>query len=218
VILAANPSIDAGHVYTDTDGARIISCTQALQLAGIIDYSAVPQEYLMRACERGTLVHKITALIDQHWPAWPAIDVPDTVRGYVESWIMFRQTTGFRPQMIERSFIAQVNGMRFGMTLDREGSVVVESRVGEPLILELKTAARGREPWWGVQLAGYDLGLGPIVHPPYTRRRAVVQLDQDGRMPKLRYYEDPADAIMFRCALAAAHWRMRNYRIDLDAL
>jgi hypothetical protein len=217
MILTTNPAIDSGHVYTDTDGARVISCTQALRLAGIIDYSAVPQEYLMRACERGTLVHRITALIDQHWPAWPAIEIPDAVRGYVESWLMFRQTTGFRPRMIERSFIAQVSGMRFGMTLDREGAVVVESRVGEPLILELKTATL-REPWWGVQLAGYDLGLGPSVHPPYTRRRAVVQLDRDGRMPKLIYYEDPADAVMFRGALAAAHWRLRNYRIDLDAL
>jgi hypothetical protein len=163
-------------------------------------------------------VHTITALIDKHWPAWPAeIEFPDAVRGYIDSWIQFRQTTGFMPRMIEQSFIASVNGMRYGMTLDREGAMIANSRIGAPHIIELKTSA-AYEPWWGVQLAGYDLGLGPCLHYPYARSRAVVQLDRDGKMAKLSYCEDKSDAAMFRAALAAAHWRMRHYRIDLDAL
>jgi hypothetical protein len=100
------------------------------------------------------------------------------------------------------------------MTLDRAGLLS-----GKPVILDLK-CSKQHEPWWGVQLAGYELGLlaeyGPPKARPYKWARYGVRLmpDAAGEPYRLELFDDPADYDVFRAALVIAIWRGNHYRAE----
>jgi len=53
------------HEYRGEDGLLIPSVTQVLQSAGLSDFSKINNEVLDTACQRGSVVHKITELHDR---------------------------------------------------------------------------------------------------------------------------------------------------------
>jgi hypothetical protein len=197
------------HAYTDTDGKRCMSTTQAISLAGLIDYSMVPPSTLAHASWRGTLVHQATALHDRGEDLQD-YDIPDDVAPYILAYQLFLRETGFVPDLerIERPAIVEIAGLRVGMTPDRIG--VLD---GAPAVVELKATA-ARHPSWGVQLASYEMGQPrPARFRQYNR--VAVQLLPTARY-KLWAYEDPCDFEIFLDAFRIAAWKLKHGLAKLD--
>jgi len=197
------------HAYTDLDGRRIMSTTQAIKIAGLIDYSMVPAEKLGYASLRGTLVHAATAFHDQGRDVNDYY-IPDWVMPYVRAYQRFLMDTGFAPDLerIERPAIVKIAGLSVGMTPDRVGTLH-----GYPIVLEIKATASAH-PSWGIQLASYEMGL---PRPPRRREyhRVAVQLKPNGDY-KLFEYNDPLDREIFLDAFRVAAWKLKHGLAKLD--
>lgn len=199
------------HAYYDGDGTRHMSTTQAIKLAGLIDYSMVAPDVLERARIRGSLVHQSTVVLEEDGEAalgW--YEIPDECLPYIEGYKTFLRETKWEsdPAWIEKPIITQVAGQRVGMTADRMGTVF-----GLPTVLEIKCTS-ARHPCWGVQLASYAHGLPP---PERYRnyQRLAVQLLPTGSY-KLWPYEDASDFDIFCSALRIAAWKLKNRLVTLD--
>jgi len=220
----------AAHRYFADDGRPLISVTQALALSHVADTSHYPDE--PRARIIGRVVHEATAWLDLHgrcWDdnvppkareLWDSVD-PDT-QNYIRAWEAFKLRAQFtaytdvwNQPAIELRLRPTIGQIQYGMTLDRAGLLA-----GKPVILDLKCSQQD-EPWWGVQLAGYELGLlaeyGPPKVRPYKWARYGVRLMPDckGEPYRLELFDDPADYDVFKAALVIAVWRKNHYRIEI---
>lgn len=194
------------------EGRTIPSCTRTLDHAGLVSYDMVRKEILDRKSTIGTLVHLGAQYYDEGTLDWSSFngDNPadcDT-KGRIEAWANFRGDTGFVPRLIEEPYIATIHGMTYGLKIDREGLMR-----GQEAIVEIKNAANV-EPWWGIQLAGYALGVPDGKHSSARalfarRRRMAVQLFPDGRYKKVDYI-DSQDAEIFISTLHITQWKLKN--------
>lgn len=198
---------EATHSYT-IEGRSVPSVTRVLDHAGLVDFSMVQREILERKSKIGRLVHMATEYFDKGDLDWESLD--DYTRGRTEAWMNFRKDTGFTPRLIEERCVANVNGMSYGLTIDREGMMGKHET-----IIELKTSAAA-EPWWAIQTAGYALGVpdfeGKVNSPRALfarRRRIAVQLFADGRYKKFDYPESQ-DAEVFLASLFISHWKLQH--------
>jgi len=197
----------ATHAYR-MNGHSVPSVTRVIDHAGLSSYDMVRKEILERKSMIGTLVHLATKYFDHGTLDVESLD--SYTRGRTEAWMQFRRDTGFEPRIIEEPFLATVNGMPYGMTLDREGLMG-----GRPTIIEIKTTAN-IEPWFGIQTAGYALGAPDpdkaAITPRWLfarRRRMVVQLFEDGNYKK-HDFTDPQDAEVFISSLHVTSWKLAN--------
>jgi hypothetical protein len=109
-------------------GRAVCRSTQALTIAGLVDFSMVHPTVLRIASERGRLVHHATAVIDRG----DSIDdyvVPDHIGGYIEGYHAFLREMKFvpDPDWIERPMIVELFGHRVGMTPDAVGTIARSS-------------------------------------------------------------------------------------------
>lgn len=184
-------------LYT-VDGQRVVSVTEALIIAGVVDFSSIPWDRLELARERGTRVHHVCAQIAHGTPSEDDVDL----RPYIVAFCGFLKTSGFKPRLIEHSVINTT--YRYAGTLDLDG----EFPSGEDALIDIKT---GRAPSWaGMQLALYDLAL----HSPKTHRRYNLELRFDGtyRLQPCRSYADYANGL---AAVRIAQWLIKEKRIAL---
>lgn len=186
------------HEYT-REGRPIVSCTNALNEAGLISFDHVAVELLERKSELGREVHTARHLYDtgrlgSHDPA---------VTPYLDAWITFRKQSGFVPVLSEHWQIAEVLGMAYGMRIDAAGVIYGRETIIDTKISEIY-------PHHAIQLAGYAAGLhsGLATHTARfrVRKRAVVQLRSDGTY-RLKYFEDPYDLDVFIASLRIASWK-----------
>lgn len=193
---------EALHQYSDEHGIVVPSVTQVLRSEGFINFDGIPYGILERKRRLGSLVHKATELWDRGEDL-SDFDVPDAAWPYLEGYFAFVNDTKFQPDVIEERRLANVRGMRFGMTPDRCGYLN-----GTRHILELKCSA-SEHPAWGLQLAAYDLG----IHQRPTYERVALQLgDSFPRGYKLHPYTDQGDYTVWTNALSNDIWK-RNKRI-----
>jgi hypothetical protein len=212
----------AAHRYFADDGRPLISVTQALVLSHVTDASHYPDD--PRARIIGSAVHEVTAFLDLHNYHWDAVSqtaraawnpIDPEVGDYVRAWEAFKDRAQFVATSIELRLRPRIGQIQYGMTLDRTGRLA-----GKPVILDLKCSKQD-EPWWGVQLAGYELGLlaeyGPPKTRPYKWARYGVRLmpDATGEPYRLELFDDPADYDVFRAALTVAIWRRNKYGIEI---
>lgn len=206
--------VEATHAYT-MNGRSIPSVTRVIDHAGLSSYEMVRREILERKSKIGQLVHLATKYYDKGTLDWESLDA--YTRGRTEAWVQFRRDTGFEPRIIEEPFVASINGMDFGLTVDREGLMG-----GRPTIIEIKNTAN-IEPWFGIQTAGYALGVPDpeqyLAHEPQQtitprwlfakRRRMVVQLFEDGHYMK-KDFTNPREADVFISSLHVTTWKLDN--------
>jgi hypothetical protein len=203
--------------------------TGILECYGLIDYSMVPPQILGRKMIIGDIVHKITHYIDEDGASFGmALGVVTDERQqdmaenaildvdlipYIEGWERFLAESGFEclPDHCEKRYVATVNGMRYGMTIDRAG--ILNKR---HTILDLK-CTHNREKSWPVQLAGYGLGL-PRPSNVVRWERAVVWLKPDGGYQLCPGGRNSTDLIIerrdeevFLAALRLTHWKIENF-------
>lgn len=190
------------HTY-EQDGEVIPSVTQVLELSGIVDVSGIPLVNLQKAADRGTNVHLACQYLDEDDLVLESID--PQVLGYVVAYQKFREEYNFRAVHIEHRMVGEVDGMRYGMTLDRIG-VLDAPKVpleGE-ILLDLKTSSKPSAAW-PIQTAAYKLGYGNDGFA-----RGVVHLKKDGTFTFLIHDQDETDSKVWSAALTLAYWRLKQ--------
>jgi len=193
------------HVYHNLLNERLVSNTEILEGMGFSDYSQVPEQYRIPALERGTDVHKATALLDnkRHW----AKAGYGHVRGYVEAWRRFKKDFKFTPIIIETPLHDPV--YKIATTPDRWGRRSIHGEI----TVQIKTGKI--EDWVGLQLAFeercilLDLGRVVPVQMVSTDRRFAVELRSDGTY-KERRFDDPNDIRVFLSAVTVHQWQRKH--------
>lgn len=195
------------HIYR-VERAIVPGVTRVLDHSGLVDFSMVREEIRERTTERGKRVHAATHFHDEN--DLDLASVRDEERGYVDSWIGFRECSGYKPLVSERQSIASIDGHLFGMKVDSVGYFPRSNRLS---IVDRKT---GDVAWWvGVQTAGYAAGYedGPADKSSplarfLKRDRYAVRLFSDGRPGKLVKFEERKDYYAFAAALFLTHYKI----------
>lgn len=177
------------HEYR-IDGQVVISVTQALKEAGLIDATWF-NDY---ACERGKLVHEACALYDRDDLDESSLD-PELVP-YVDAWKKFRDDSGFEPEKIEQ--------IVFNSPYNYIGTVDVLGKINDQrVIIDRKTGSP--QPWHALQLAAYAEADCFQECP----RRFSVELNTDERYHLIEH-KNRNDIKVFLSALAVVQWKRNN--------
>ena len=192
------------------DGERVVSVTEALRIAGLVDYSGVSQEALLKGAERGTMVHAITAHLDggcgANFTPGEALDTEPFVTAYMQ----FKQDTGFEPELIEHLVVSQK--WRYAGRLDRTGLMGRTASSRQHVLLDLKTG-NSMPAWVGLQLKAYEIVLGEGGYG--STHRYALRLQDNGRY-FLHRYNDASDRADWLAALRISQWQLRHGGWSLD--
>jgi hypothetical protein len=205
-----------GHVYK-LEGKRVISLTQILDAAGLVDYSAVNPDVLAKKAAFGTKVHEYTK-----WNDMGDLDMDDLVPypdywRRVEGWRQFVEDFHFQPDMnwCEIPCAVKCNGMLWAMTIDRFGIMGTKEDIvagkGVPAVVEIKTCC-DREYSHQIQTAGQAIPFRGDGSVP-LKRGAVYLLDKPNAANRLYFYqahEDRTDEKVFLAALMLTQARINN--------
>lgn len=184
------------HVYRDEREIIVMSATQYLSMAGIYDFSMVPDWMLKAAQERGKNVHAWTMRHDRALMAgaslWQAFDEADPLSvsekelARCEGWVQF--VKDFKPRFIdiESGTIRTIRGKKVAGTPDRV--VQIASRYAT---VDLKTAA-SFHPGWPIQIAIYEM-LRTGREFVGSMDRISVRLPESGRYA-IKTYDEMSDA------------------------
>lgn len=201
---------EEGHSYFDEKGIQVPSVTQVLASVGLVDFSRVKPEVLLKKRNIGLKVHAAAEFLDTPEKGELRYEtITEDFLGYVMAYEQFCEETKFRPfpEYVERSGIHVVHGMPFGYRIDRVGEISVGAK-RVPIILEIKCGYK-EEIAWPLQLAAYGmtplpkLTMGFVVY-----ERVALQLKKDARFKVFRY-EDKYDERHFLSALSLTHYKMR---------
>jgi len=193
------------------------SVTQVLKAVGVSrDWSDVPAEILAQKREIGIAAHLAAHFYDDGTLAASTVD--PRVEPYLQSWIGFREFTGFLPALLETRL--HHPGMFVAGTLDRAGCFtkfdghdpndlhIVDIKCGEPddAGAQWQTAAYA-------ELLAVNLEKTPFLDPLWlrVRPRYSVQLLESGRY-KLRRYTDTFTEWMEFCAFVTTFRRQHARR------
>jgi len=155
---------------------RVQSVTGLIKAAGLLGPAA--EFYSQEAAERGTRVHQACCDLDRG----NTLSMNQEEALYLDSykqWLTLVSpiwTSMEEPRYSER--------YDFAGTADRLGTIN-----GKPVVIDFKTGSAA--PWHGIQLALYDILYDEL--PPMVRRRIVLHLRKDGRIPQTVEYSSKAD-------------------------
>lgn len=196
------------HSYIDLSGQRVLSVTQAIKIAGLVDFSMVPPQVLQYACDRGRLVHQGCATIDRG-ESLDDVEIPEPVMPYLEAWMRFLSDMRFvpDPDWVEVPMIVNLFGHRIGMTPDTVGTI------GSILTVIERKATASKHPAWKLQTAGYLLGLN--ASGQQVRQRMAVQLLKTGKY-SLDPHEDDSDFHTFGDVYRVAAFKVKHRLASLD--
>jgi hypothetical protein len=177
-------------------GQRVPSVTEALDLAGLVDFSDVPPDRLEWARARGQDIHGWTAIIDEGYagdesPPWD-------ITGYVDAYLRFKNESGFAPELIEHVVINET--YHYAGQLDRTGKLN-----GKKALVDIKAVAKVG-PATSLQTKAYALCLDE------PHNRYALQLKPDGTY-RLHSYPlkgrtESVDRDDWYAALRMAYWKL----------
>lgn len=176
---------------------RLIGVSEAIQAAGLKDYSGIETHVLEHARQRGTAVHAACHFFDQNDLDWDTVS--DEIKPYVLAWERFSRDCPIEWADIEKPLYHAAFG--FAGTPDR--IAVAPGRA----VYDIKTYAT--DAVTGVQLAAYSLlRFGP--QPSYDApKRWAVWLKDDGKY-SLTEYTDRGDEAVFMACLTIAKFKRSN--------
>ena len=174
---------------------RLIGVSEAIQAAGLKDFSMIKPEVLEHAQKRGTAVHAACQYLDEGDMDWSTVS-PE-IEPYVRAWERFKKDTGVELLGIEKPLFHATLG--YAGTPDR-----VVNLYPHKGIIDLKTYAP--DAVTGIQLAGYSyLELGQ-QSPLDAPKRWGLWLKDDGRY-SLTQYTDRGDEAVFMSCLTIAKFK-----------
>ena len=174
---------------------RLIGVSDAIQAAGLKDFSRIAPDVLEHARQRGTAVHSACHYLDEGDLDWATVS-PE-IEPYVRAWERFKKETGVELLGIEKPLFHATLG--YAGTPDRV--VILYPHKG---IIDLKTYAP--DAVTGIQLAGYsylEFGPQPTLDAP---KRWGLWLKDDGKY-SLKTYEDRGDERIFLACLDLCKWK-----------
>lgn len=182
------PEFDqASHTYKTPEGRPLISVTQALSKAGLIDSTWFTE----RAAWSGSVVHRVTELWDKGILKESSVD--PAAMPYLDAWREFCHSTGFKPIRIEVP--------RFHPTLLYAGCPDCDN---DDIVVDRKTGAS--QPWHAIQLALYA-----NFHPQArSMKRYTVRLQANGRYSVKQFNNFSTDLAAGLSAVNIAHWKGHN--------
>jgi hypothetical protein len=189
-------------------GERLISLTQILDAAGLINFDGVPVETLKAKAQFGSVVHDLCLWADQG-----ELDLEDLKpfpkhQPRVLGWLDFVKDFDFQPDLLwcERPIAVRVNGCIYAMKLDRFGM----TNQGHAVV-EIKTAC-DLAPAYNIQTAGQAIPFKNELRP--TVKRFIVQLLEKANAAGKFYFAkectDRTDEKVFLSALTTLQWRINN--------
>jgi hypothetical protein len=185
-----------GHIYAEASGIVVPSVTQVCESVGLYSTNGIPEDSLEWKSGLGTEAHAVCALVDRG-ENLDDYEIDPRVLPYVDSYREFKVVQKWTPFLVEHGpFIADVNGMPVGFRLDRVGMLN-----GVESVAEIKCTAADH-PYHGVQLSGYDLCLGEK-----KRARFVIRLQPDGKIARVKAYNDASEYGVFTWALSIVTWK-----------
>lgn len=184
----------SSHSYYLGD-RRLIGVSEAIQAAGLKDFSRVEPAVLERARQRGTAVHAACHYLDDGDLNWATVSTE--IEPYVRAWERFKADTGL--------IITDMEHPRYHATLGFAGTPDRLVKIGGHAgTLDLKTY----KPYdvAGVQLAAYSLlAFGP-QQVYETPKRWGLELKDDGKYG-LREYKDRGDEAVFMACLTVCKFK-----------
>ena len=183
---------EEGHVYKYRNKV-VDSVTQILSKAGL---SGNPF-YTLASAERGKAVHLMTALYDRG--LLDEDELPDWMRGYLESWKQFLATAPVIIIDIEK-FVFHAKA-KYAGTVDR--TAYWES---VPAIIDIKSGVYER--WHELQLWGY----GDTDYRRDLKHLILigVYLKSSGGFPKIKHADNIENLYDWRAAIRIARWKEKK--------
>ena len=205
---------EQGHVYK-FEGKRVMSLTQILDAAGLVDYSMVQPAVLEAKRGLGSKVHEYCLWNDKNELDMDDLKPWPKYWNRVEGWRQFVADSGFMPDLTwcEVPAAARVNGMLYALTVDRYGVVGDGENIANAVI-EIKTCA-DKEPSHQIQTAGQAILFRPqsdAVQLP-LKRFAVYLLEKAngaGKFYAVQEHTDRMDEKIFLACLMLTHYRLNN--------
>jgi hypothetical protein len=174
---------------------RLIGVSEAIQAAGLKDFSRIDPTVLERAQQRGTAVHLACHYLDDGDLDWSTVS-PE-IEPYVRAWERFKADTGL--------IINETEHPRYHATLGFAGTPDrLVTLGGHNGTLDLKTYKP--DDAVGIQLGAYSyLGYGP--QPSFNApKRWGLWLKDDGKY-KMTEFTDRGDEAVFMAALTIAKFK-----------
>ncbi len=205
---------EQGHVYK-FEGKRVMSLTQILDAAGLVDYSMVQPAVLEAKRILGGKVHEYCLWNDQGELDMDDLKPWPKYWNRVEGWRQFVADSGFMPDLTwcEVPAAARVNGMLYALTVDRYGVVGDGENIANAVI-EIKTCA-DKEPSHQIQTAGQAILFRPQSDAVQLqlKRFAVYLLDKAngaGKFYTVEEHTNRSDEKVFIAALMLTQYRIQN--------
>jgi hypothetical protein len=205
---------EEGHRY-ELNGQWVISLTQIIAAAGLIDYSAVNPQVVEDKAKFGKKIHKYCL-----WLSKGDLDMDD-LKPYpkywnrVEGWRQFIEDFKFKFDLdwCEVPCAVKVNGILYAMTIDCYGSFGEGDNLALAVV-EIKTCA-DQEPSHAIQTAGQAIAFhnhAETVHLPLKRFAVYLQdkPDAGGRYYKVQEHTERIDEKIFLSALVLTQWRINH--------
>jgi hypothetical protein len=199
------------HICYDTrDGSFVPTVTQVLELTGLapsfkklVQRGILAQDTLDRRSWVGREVHDLTDTLDQDNEINPLHLCEDTA-GYVQSWVGFKELTGFIPEAWSVRYCEAIAGMPLSGELDVYGTFPGPRQTRVPAIVDKKTGSSASDSW-AFQTAAYEMlrycspKIGRVL-------RVVAHLKKDGSPGlALEYGEvSPVDGVSYADGFLAA--------------
>jgi hypothetical protein len=177
---------------------RLIGVTEAIQAAGLTDFSRIDPAVLARAAERGNAVHRACHYLDDDDLDWGTVSAE--IAPYVRAWERFKADTGVVLNAVEMP--------RWHSTLGLAGTPDREVTLGgEKGTIDLKTYKPDAVA--GVQLSAYSfLAYGPQLSY-HTPKRWGLWLKDDGKYSLIEF-NDRGDEAVFMACLTIAKFKRSN--------
>lgn len=185
------------HRYT-LDGRPLVSVTQALKGAGVVDFSGIPAHTLERARRRGQAVHAACHYLDEGDILWDS--VKEHILPYVRAWEKAKADLGLEVigEHTEKPVFHPT--LLYAGTPDRVCRY--KGRLG---VWDIKTYEA--DEWTGLQTAGYAEPLRLKIGEPLDRWAIWLKPDETYR---LRQFTETRDWPVFQACLTVASWKLLN--------
>lgn len=144
------------------------------------DFHKVPPVILENAATRGTKVHALCAGIANG--AWIPLDtICDTLRGYVQSFIKWKDAQVKSFEIVETRYVDVDRGYT-GMV-----DFVIRGNDDQQYLVDIKTSSRPQKSY-SLQMAAYRLLLR--LQGIVPRASMLVYLSKEGEFPEIDYKEE----------------------------
>jgi len=176
---------------------ELIRVTEASGLVGM-DWSLIPERQLNIATERGSITHRVCALIASGMTWYP--DPPESCLGFIESFKYW-----FERQVEEVIAVEiRLNDDIMGYTGEPDLVARLKGLDGLSLI-DLKTPAALQKSW-RLQMAAY-FQLCQKAYPD-VQRAGSLRLMIDGKAPRMKWYDNVLqDYQVFLAAVTVARFK-----------